>query len=131
MKKGILGIALANVLMLFGCANDVNQNSIDFASIDSREKAQNLYASGELSKVYLFPLSLGGVEAEVNTVYLPKESAEEKQRIDLKVLELAEEGLINHYQADPVYLGSSFIPSQIVIVAKGKEDFTHTVQVYK
>ncbi len=131
MKKGILGVMLANALMLFGCATDGNQNSIDFASVDSREKAQELYVSGELSKVYLFPLDLGGIEAEVNTVYIPKQSADEKQRIDLKVLELAVDGKIEHYEANPVYLGKSFIPSEIVIIAEGEENFTHTIKVYQ
>ncbi len=102
----------------------------DFSAIDSLAKAQAAYKSGELSMIYLFPLDFGGAEGEINRLYVPASATMLKERFDNMVVDLFEQGLVTSYEAHPEYKGNSFIPSAIVMEAKGKGGITERIEVW-
>jgi hypothetical protein len=102
----------------------------DFSAIDSAEKARAAYERGELSMIYLFPLDFGGVEGEINRLYVPASVTMLKERFDNMVVDLFEQGLLTSYNAHPEYKGNSFIPSAIVMEAKGKGGITERIEVW-
>ena len=102
----------------------------DFSAIDSAEKAQAAYHRGELAMLYLFPLDLGGQENEMNRVYVPQAVVMLKDRFDNLVGDLLDQGLVTGYSANPEYKGNSFIPSAIVMEAKGKGGITERIEIW-
>ena len=106
-------------------------NGPDFSTIDSRVKAEELYRSGDLEKVYLFPLEFGGDDVAVNILYVPIGVADIKSGIDNNVIgALAADGKITQYKAEPEYQGKSFIPIAIKITAWDPADFTTTINIW-
>lgn len=56
------------------------QNTIlDFSSIDTEEEVKAKVENGELHKMHLFPLELGGEDTPQNTVFVPIDTLETKQ----------------------------------------------------
>jgi hypothetical protein len=106
---------VAPILALLGVSMSASAQGPDFSNVDSREKVQALYKEGKLEKAYLFPLELGGHDAEANIVYLPIGLGQMKKQLDGTVKRFAEEGLITKLTVEPVYKGKSFIPSKIVM----------------
>lgn len=103
----------------------------DFSEIDSRTKAEELFRKGDLEKLYLFPLEIGGQEIEQNMLYVPIGVAGIKSGIDNNVIRpLAAEGKITEYKAEPEYQGKSFIPIAIKITAWNPEQFTSTINIW-
>lgn len=104
--------------------------SADCASVDSREKAQELKKAGALEKVYLFPLEGGGQDVEINTVYVPRKAALEKAAVDQEIVELGQQGKVSKYNAKPEYVGRSFVPFRIVVEASGTESIRRVIEVW-
>ena len=103
----------------------------DFSGIDSKAKAEELFRKGDLEKLYLFPLEMGGEEIDLNMLYVPIGVAEIKSGIDNNVIgPLAAEGKITQYQAEPEYQGDSFIPIAIKITAWNPGQFTTTINIW-
>jgi len=103
----------------------------DFSSIDSKEKAEALFKSGQLQKLLLMPSKFGGEDVPPNVVFAPAFAVELKARTDQNViLPLAEEGKITRYSATPEYEGNSFIPCAIKIEASQPGSFTFTVAIW-
>jgi hypothetical protein len=107
-----------------------NPEPLDYSTIDSLEKAKSLHEKGLLRKVYLFPLEFGGEDVDVNVIYLPRFAAIDKKALEEKVIQLAQQGMIDNYSAKPIYKGKSFIASAIDIVASGSGGIKHTVNVW-
>lgn len=103
------------VMTLMGISMLANAQGPDFSSVDSREKALELYKQGQLEKAYLFPLELGGHDVEANIVYLPIGLGAMKKQLDGTAMKLAEDGLISKLTVEPIYKGTSFIPAKILI----------------
>jgi hypothetical protein len=99
--------------------------------VDSREKAEDLYRRGELTKLLLLPAEFGGQDIPINVVYVPGVAAELKRRIDANTIKpLAQKGQISRYKATPEYEGKSFIPSLIRISATDPGRFEGTVAIW-
>lgn len=103
---------------------------LDFSGIDSNEKAQGLFAKGQLVKLYLMPLDFGGHDSPLNTVYVPAGANRQKEGFDSKIYDLLEKGLQLRYSASPEYKGNSFIPSRVVIQVNGDQTLTEVVEVW-
>ena len=103
----------------------------DFSGIDSLAKAEELFGRGELEKLFLMPLELGGEDNRLNTLYVPVGIARVKWGIDNNVvIPLAAEGKVSKYTATPEYQGKSFIPIAIKIVASDPGNFTTTINIW-
>ena len=105
-------------------------NGVKYAEITSREKAKSMYELGLLRKAFLFPIEFGGEEIEVNTIYLPKKAAIEKQMFEQKIMQLAHDGMINNYSANPEYKGDSFIPAKLLLKASGKQNVEQEINIF-
>src|ERR1051326_5741216 len=106
-------------------------NGPDFSGIDSYAKAEELFRRGDLEKLFMMPLELGGEDIPLNTLFVPVGIANIKWGIDNNVIKpLAAEGKITTYTATPEYQGKSFIPIAIKIVASGPRHFTMTINIW-
>jgi hypothetical protein len=107
-------------------------SKIDFANIDSNEKAQELYKKKILEPLYLMPLRFNGQPVLHNTLYVPPIVVTLKDRYDNMVEELLKQEKVNGYECRPEYRGTSFIPCSLTIIAKknGQEVFTETIKVW-
>ena len=106
------------------------QESPDFATITSQEKAAALYRSGILARMYLFPIAFGGQESEANVLYVPPVIVELKDRFDALVADLLEEGKVSSYSASPEYRGDSFIPCKIKLTASGEASLSEEIVIW-
>lgn len=103
----------------------------DFSTIDSEAKVEELYRRGELEKLILMPVELGGQDEPDNVLYVPIGVASIKSRIDQNIIApLAREGKISRYQAEPEYQGGSFVPIALKITASDPGHFTTTIQIW-
>jgi len=107
-----------------------NTNGPDYSTIDSNEKALNLYKKGELSKIYLMPLEFGGQESPMNSLYVPEFAQTFKQRFDKMIEQLLIDGKKLSYSAEPEYKGKSFIPSKLRISVNGESEFKETINIW-
>lgn len=86
--------------------------------VDSLEKAEELYAQGQLERMLLFPTEFGGQDFPQNVVYVPVGFTAAKAEIDNNVISpLIRDGKVQAYSAVPEYEGTSFIPIVIEIAA--------------
>lgn len=103
----------------------------DYSSIDSKEKAEDLFQKGQLKKLLLLPSEFGGQDIPPNVVYVPEFAVDLKASTDQNIiLPLAQEGKITRYNATPEYEGNSFIPAAINIVASEPQSFTYKVAIW-
>lgn len=118
---------------MFGISNErpPEPNGPDFSEIDSRAKAEELFRSGQLEKLFMMPPEFGGEDNPLNTLFVPVGIAEIKWGIDNNVVRpLVAEGKITKYTATPEYQGESFIPIAIVIVASDPAKFITTINIW-
>jgi hypothetical protein len=107
--------------------------TLDFSHVDSLAKAEELFRSGKLERLYVFPLELGGQPVAQNALYVPIGITAVKKLLDGTVLKMVNDGNINSYRAEPVYKGNSFIPSKIKIMASHNEKpgaFNPTIDIW-
>jgi hypothetical protein len=102
----------------------------DFSEIDSQEKAAALHKKGELVALYLFPPMFGGDEGPLNQVFVPEFVVMLKDRFDNVVADLLEQGKVTGYSASPEYKGKSFIPSALILEAKGTGSITERIEIW-
>lgn len=105
-------------------------NTPDFSTIDSNEKAIALFKENKLAKLHLMPLGFGGGDVPQNTMYAPEVAVVLKRRCDAMIGQLLKEGKNLRYSAQPAYKGNSFIPSAIQIQVTGDVDFTETIEIW-
>ncbi len=112
-------------------AEDVK--ALDFAHIDSKEKALAAAKNGELFPILLFPKIFGGEEVDVNTVYVPPGIPEIQNQLLGTLARFVEQGLVDQLQVNPEYKGTSFIPSKIQMRTskEGTEgQFNPTIEIW-
>lgn len=110
--------------------NPITETVADYSTIDSNEKAHNLFAKKELVKLYLMPLEFGGQDMAMNTLFVPASANNKKVSFDAKIEKMLQDGVKLGYSASPEYKGSSFIPSQIIINVKGDKTITETIDIW-
>lgn len=105
---------------------------LDFSSVDSMEKAEELSKEKVLSPLYLMPTRFNGQTIPENIVYVPSIVVNVKDRYDDVVEELLEKDKVDAYECEPKYKGDSFVPSSLTIIAKknGQEVFVETVSIW-
>jgi hypothetical protein len=104
--------------------------ALDFSTIDSNEKAIELFDKGQLVKLYLMPLDFGGQDSPMNTLFVPKFANDKKNAFDSTVIDMIESGLKLGYSVSPEYKGSSFIPSKLIIHLKGDKTMNETIDIW-
>ena len=110
--------------------DEQNQSVLDFSTIDSNEKAQALFAKGQLVKLYLMPLDFGGQDSSINTLFVPESANNQKNNFDSKIANMLESGIQIQYSAGPEYKGSSFIPSKLIINITGDKIITELIDIW-
>ncbi len=106
-------------------------NGPDYSTVDWQAKAAELFGRGELEKLFLMPLGLGGEDSPLNTLYVPVGVADIKAGIDSNVIgPLVADGKVTEYTASPEYQGDSFIPIAIKIVASNPGRFATTINIW-
>ncbi len=117
---------------LFDFMKKKDNVKLDFAEVDSNEKAIELVKKGILSPLYLMPLRFNGEESVRNRLYVPPVIVELKDRYDDIVEDLLVQGKVSGYSCTPEYKGNSFIPSKLTIVASkdGEAVFTETINIW-
>ncbi|WP_316803489.1 hypothetical protein [Pedobacter nototheniae] len=111
-------------------AEPVTNAAIDFSSIDSQEKAVQLYVGKQLVKLYLMPLAFGGEDNPLNVLYVPAFVNFYKDRFDIMIENLLLEGKELNYSAVPEYKGNSFIPGSLLISVSGDAKFQETINIW-
>jgi hypothetical protein len=107
--------------------------TLDFSDVDSLQKAEELFRAGQLERLYVFPLELGGQPIPQNILYVPRGVVAIKAQLDGTIAKMIADGNISSYRAEPEYKGKSFIPSKIKIVASHHEKsgaFNPTIQIW-
>ena len=110
--------------------NPTTQSVSDYSTIDSNEKAQKLFARGQLVKLYLMPLDFGGQDIPMNTLFVPEFANNQKELFDSKIYDMLESGLKLGYSASPEYNGNSFVPGKIIINVKGDKTITEVIEIW-
>ena len=108
------------------------KESINFAEIDSIEKAKEEYKKGHLEILYLMSPMFGGSEDESNILYVPIGINKIKEGYDNIIADLLEQNKVQFYRCDPEYKGNSFIPSKITITSgkDGQDVFKETINIW-
>ena len=109
--------------------------SVDFATVDSPDKAESLVKQGVLARVLLVPPQRGGVEDSLNAVYATPKAAKEKARCDTEVEQLERRGQVSRYACDLEYdqNGPSRVARAITVIGKneaGDVVYSRTVKVW-
>ena len=103
----------------------------DYSRVDTRQKAEDMVARGELVKMWLLPKLFGGEDVQPNVVYVPPFVADLKQGTDENTIgPLAADGKVSRYSATPRYLGNSFVPCSIEIQASEPIDFRSQIRIW-
>ena len=103
----------------------------DLSQVTSREKAIEMFQRGELEKIYLMPLDMGGQDIDANILYVPLGIADIKRGIDENIIApLAETGTVTRYVAEAEYTGKSVVPIAITITASQPGHFTSTINIW-
>lgn len=106
------------------------KNGPDYSEVDSLDKVRALYQSGEFARIWLCPLEFGGQDSEHNSMYVPRVTAELKDRFDALVHSLLEAGKVETYRVTPEYRGKSFVPSALLLEATGEGGITERIAVW-
>lgn len=106
--------------------------AIDLSRIDSKEKARKAVRRGELTPMFLMAPRFGGVESELNAVYVPHAVAALKEALDDRIEELVTRGTVRSYSAEPVYAGASLVPQSVRVTCgkDGVDVLTETLEVW-
>src|SRR4051812_17499764 len=104
---------------------------LDFANVDSKEKAQALYREGKLEKLFLMPLEFGGQDVPQNTLYVPRGTVKRKELIDLESVQgLIEQQRVSKYSAHAGYEGKSVVSNAITITVSEPETFRFELNLW-
>jgi hypothetical protein len=103
----------------------------DWSHVNTRSKAEDLVAKGDLMMLQLLPEAFGGDQAQHNLVYVPPFVSDIKYGIDNDtVMPLVQQGKVQRYVASPRYEGSSLVPGAIEIEASDPAKFTALVRIW-
>lgn len=105
----------------------------DFSAVTTKTAARKLVQTGELVRIYLFPLELGGPKDPQNIVYVPPFTAEARELLLGTLVRLLQDGTIDQMEVKPDYRGTSIIPTAITMRAwhsVKKGSFGGTIQIW-
>jgi hypothetical protein len=100
-------------------------------SIDLATAAVN---SGDLVRVHLFPLELGGHDVPPNVTYIPIGMEEMWWNIVGTIAKFGAEGLIDALKVVPEYYGASFVPCRIKFICTSstmESGFQPTLEMWR
>lgn len=108
------------------------EEDVNYATINSRVKAESLYKKNLLKPLYLMPLQFNGQLVQENTLYVPDFVVPIKNSYDDMVEVLVMENKVTGYKCNAAYKGDSFIPSALTIVASkdGKTVFEEKINIW-
>jgi hypothetical protein len=89
----------------------------DFSEVTSREAALRLVAEGRLYPVLLFPDEFGGADTPENTAFVPRDTAEELDRITVEVSQIVGRRFAVTVDVVPEHRGASVVPARIRVKA--------------
>lgn len=103
----------------------------DFSDLDTREKViSKAKTSSALQRNLLISEEFNGKDEFMNIVYITKEAAEKKLKIEERIIESLNQGKELSIQINPIYKGKSFVPEKIIIQISGDENFTEEILVW-
>ncbi|WP_313317320.1 hypothetical protein [Stenotrophomonas sp.] len=103
----------------------------DYARFTNHRLCEAAIQRRELIQLQLLPSELGGGNEASNLVFVPPTTAEQKRRIDQhSILPLFSAGKLQHYNAQPVFRGSSLVPVEITLHAHDPAGFSTTLCIW-
>jgi hypothetical protein len=105
-----------------------------FAHVTSIELADAEVKKGNLVKVHLFPLELGGEDVPPNVTYIPIGMEDMWRKVIGTIEKFAAEGLLDGLKVEPEYNGASFVPCRIKFIGTSstkKGGFEPTLEMWK
>jgi hypothetical protein len=105
-----------------------------FAHVTSIEMADAEVEKGNLVRVHLFPLELGGADVPPNVTYIPIGMEDMWHKIIGTIEKFAAEGLLDGLKIEPEYNGASFVPCRIKFIGTSstkKSGFEPTLEMLK
>jgi hypothetical protein len=109
-------------------------NGPQFPHVTSTEVANAEVAKGNLVRVYLFPLELGGQDVPVNVTYIPAGMEDMWHKIIGTIEKFGADDLIDKLRVEPEYNGASVVPCRIKFIATHstkKGGFEPTLEMWK
>jgi len=133
---GSLKRLLASILALFASSGpaQVTNTGPQFAHVTSIQLADAEVEKGNLLRIHLFPLELGGADLPANVTYIPIGMEDMWKKVIGTIKKLAAEGLIDGLKVEPEYNGASFVPCRIKFIGTSstkKGGFEPTVELWK
>jgi hypothetical protein len=105
-----------------------------FSQVTSIELADLEVQKGNLLRVHLFPLELGGQDDPLNVTYIPIGMEDMWQKIIGTIGKFGAEGLIDKLSVAPEYSGASVVPCRIKFIgthSTKKGGFEPTLELWK
>jgi len=107
--------------------------ALEFWEVESRERVLALQRRGELVRVLLLPLELGGTDAEENATYVPPDVAAVKDRLGATLRRYFAEGRVDRLSVEPRFKGGSLVPANIRVRAWNSQrigEFTTVIEIW-
>lgn len=103
----------------------------DFTDVDLAG-ALALADQGTLAPLYMMPLRFGGEKTDRNRLWVPPVTVALKRRCDDMIEDLLRQEKVNGYECRPEYLGKSFVPVSVTVIAKmdGEPVFTECIRIW-
>ncbi|MCO6161882.1 DNA/RNA non-specific endonuclease [Flavobacterium sp. NRK F7] len=119
------------LFFLISVAMNAQKDPYDFSDLDNREKViSKAKTSSALQRNLLISEEFNGKDEFMNIVYITKEAAEKKLKIEERIIESLNQGKELSIQINPIYKGKSFVPEKIIIQISGDENFTEEILVW-
>ncbi|MCZ8020113.1 hypothetical protein [Novosphingobium sp.] len=116
----IRALALALLAPLLVAAKPAPDLARDFARASTPQAVAALAERGQLVKIYLFPLEVGGPEDPMNVAWVTPAALRQAEAVTDKIIALLEQGKVDSLDVQPEYKGDSRIPSRIRYIATHK-----------
>jgi len=105
-----------------------------FAHVISTALADAEVKKGNLVKVHLFPLELGGHDVPPNVTYIPIGMEDMWKKIIGTIEQFGADGLIDKLRVEPEYNGDSVVPCRIKFIgthSTEKRGFEPTLEMWR
>ena len=119
------------LFFLISVTMNAQNEAYDFSDLDTREKViAKAKTSSVLQRNLLISEEFNGEDEFMNIVYITKEAADKKLKIEERIIKSLDEGKELSLQINPVYKGKSFVPEKIIIQISGDENFIEEILVW-
>jgi len=109
-------LALIIAFLATGGQAQVEGTSLQFAHVTSTEIADTEVENGNLARVHLFPLELGGQDVPLNVIYIPIGMKDKWRKLIGTIEKFRTDGLIDKLKVVPEYNGASVVPCRIKFI---------------